>query len=230
MKFVVMSGAICLVVGFFAGMQVKNFEENQSSELKDAGGNSERRILAGDRSGRGGGRIADRESLGRAGANRKAEIEEALRLGDSEEVIRLIRDSMEKENYFGRRIPSVCDALSLMNEDNAAVMKAAFDQSWAAGYDFYWGRALFIDRYAEIVGFQAVEEYPAGKPLHRAIGGWARKDRDGAIDWVNQLEDGRMKNDSIDALMRSVAKEDPSYGLEVFRAFPEREQAQRLDS
>lgn len=117
-----------------------------------------------------------------------------------------------------------------MNEDNANLMKTAFDQSWEAGFDYYWERELFVARYAEIVGFQAVEEYPAEKFRRRAIGGWARENPDEAVSWVNELEEGHEKNRAINAVMWNVSKDDSSYGLQVFRALPSEAQIQQIGS
>ena len=225
MKYAVISGLLCAALGFFVGTQVDSSDDHaQRDDSKVLNNRNEQSPSSRTRKGqsfedaRGSNHFTD------VVEKRHVGISQALASGDSEKAVRLIRESIELEFHFGTRISSVCRTLSLMNEDNAAIIKAAFDQSWEAGFDYYWERELFVSRYSEFVGFQAVEEYPQEKFRRRAIGGWARTNTDEAIDWVNQLPEGQEKNRSISAVMWNVSRDDPGYALEVFRSFPPDEQ------
>ncbi len=232
MKSIIITGIVCATIGLWVGTQIGSPDQDES-QAQDENANTLNRHsnrLSHPRSASTSTRTPQEDSNGKVTTGKNQELLEAVESGEPESLIRVIRGLIESESHFGTRIPSVCEVLSLMNEENAQTMKAAFDQSWAAGYDYYWERELFIDRYSEIVGFQAIKEYPYGKPRHRAIGGWARANPDDAISWVNELEDGPEKNHSINAVMWNVTKDNPDYGLQVFRSLPQEEQVNRIGS
>jgi hypothetical protein len=206
MKYAIISGFLGAALGFLLGTQFDlSGGDEQRNDSKGTSSRNEQSSSSRARMGQALGDSRGSDPVNKVVEERHAEISQALASGDSEEAVRLIRESIELEFHFGTRIDSVCRTLSLMNEDNAAIMKAAFDQSWEAGFDYYWERELFVSRYSELVGFQAVGEYPQEKFRRRAIGGWARTNTNEAIDWVNQLPEGQEKNSSISAVMWNVS-------------------------
>lgn len=135
---------------------------------------------------------------------------------DRGEVRRLVRTAIEKEPNFHTRMKAVCDLLSLMTPENAHDIRDAFVNSRNDGYWYGLERKVFLARYGEIMGAEAMDEFKNDPDFVRALESWALVAPSDAVDWVNELGPGRQQDEAINRLIGAYGSTDLDYAIEVF--------------
>lgn len=149
---------------------------------------------------------------------------------DLAKISQLVRSAIEEVTRGHDRMAGVLALLELMNPENAGAIRDAFDGSWADGFNYDWERQLFLARYGEVMGQEAAEEYRDDRFINRVIDGWASASPDEAVNWVNELEEGKFRDNAIVNVMYGAGIKDGEYAMRVFEVLNPQEQESRLEA
>jgi hypothetical protein len=140
------------------------------------------------------------------------------------EIRRLVRSAIEKEPNFHTRMKAVADLLALMIPENAHDIRDAFVNSRADGFWYGLERKVFLARYGEVMGEEALNEFRDDPDFVRALESWVLIAPDDAIGWVNELEPGGQRDLAINRLIGAFGSTDVNYAVEVFQSLGKTEQ------
>lgn len=144
---------------------------------------------------------------------------------DRAEVQRLVRGAIEKEPNYHSRMKAVADLLALMTPENAHDIRDAFLNSRKDGFWYGTERKVFLARYGEVLGGEAMEEFKDDPDFVRVLESWALIEGPEAVDWVNEMEPGDARDSAIGRLIGAFGSTDVSYAIDVFASLTESEQS-----
>lgn len=139
-------------------------------------------------------------------------------------IRRLMRGAIEKEPNYHTRMKAVADLLGMMTPENAREIRDAFLNSRKDGFWYATERKVFLARYGEVLGGEAMEEFKDDPDFVRVLESWALNEPAEAVDWVNAMEAGRRRDEAINRLIGAFGSTDVSYAVKVFSSLSELEQ------
>lgn len=144
---------------------------------------------------------------------------------DRAEIRRLMRGAIEKEANYHTRMKAVADLLALMTPENARDIRDAFVNSRKDGFWYATERKVFLARYGEVLGAEAMEDFKDDPDFVRILESWALVEPAGAVAWVNGIEPGSKRDAAIGRLIGAFGSTDVAYAVEVFSSLTEPEQS-----